>query len=73
MGRTGEAVRRVTRMGFNPAWSPDGTRLIFATESVDLNPLNWEGRSEVWIADVTSGESHELELENAVQPPDEVV
>jgi Tol biopolymer transport system component len=24
MGRTGEAVRRVTRRGFNPSWSPDG-------------------------------------------------
>src|SRR5205085_1824646 len=26
MGRTGEAVRRVTREGFRPAWSPDGTQ-----------------------------------------------
>ena len=27
MGRTGEAVRRITRAGFNPAWSPDGRQI----------------------------------------------
>ena len=38
MGATGESVRRVTRFGFNPAWSPDSGRLVFATERVtDLN------------------------------------
>src|SRR5438094_387227 len=31
MGRTGEAVRRVTRNGFNPSWSPDGTQLAYTT------------------------------------------
>jgi Tol biopolymer transport system component len=31
MGRTGEAVRRVTRTGFNPTWSADGKSLAFAT------------------------------------------
>ena len=30
MGRTGEAVRRVTRNGFKPAWSPDGRQLAYA-------------------------------------------
>ncbi|MGB5293721.1 MAG: protein kinase [Thermoanaerobaculia bacterium] len=50
MGRTGEAVRRVTREGFNPSWSPDGTQLAYSTESVGLNPLNWEGDSGIWVA-----------------------
>ncbi len=31
MGRTGEAVRRVTHNGFHPTWSPDGTQLAFTT------------------------------------------
>ncbi len=31
MGRTGEAPRRVTSEGFDPAWSPDGSQLVYAT------------------------------------------
>ena len=31
MGRTGEAVRPVTRDGFRPSWSPDGADLVYAT------------------------------------------
>ena len=40
MGRTGEAVKRVTRMGFHPSWSPDGTQLAFTGENVELYPQN---------------------------------
>ena len=40
MGPTGEAVRRVTRHGFNPSWSPDGQQLVYATENVELSPQN---------------------------------
>ena len=36
MGRTGEAVRRLTREGFKPAWSPDGKEIAFTTENADL-------------------------------------
>jgi eukaryotic-like serine/threonine-protein kinase len=68
MGRTGEAVRRVTRTGFNPAWSPDGTRIAYASESVELNPMNWNGLSKLWIASVATGEARQLGVQNAVQP-----
>ena len=34
MGATGESVRRVTDFGFNPAWSPEGGAIAFATEGV---------------------------------------
>jgi len=68
MGRTGEAVRRVTSAGFNPAWSPDETRLVYATEHVGLLPLNVESRSEIWIADVATGETQLINDGNAVLP-----
>jgi Tol biopolymer transport system component len=68
MGRTGEAVRRVTHTGFNPSWSPDGKELAFATENVQLMPLNWEGESSLMVADVKTGDVRHLEAPNSVQP-----
>jgi serine/threonine protein kinase len=72
MGRTGEGVRRVTRTGFstafNPTWSPDGTEIAFATEDVQLTPLNWEGRSELWVANVNTGEQRKIVTGDTVQP-----
>jgi Tol biopolymer transport system component len=66
MGRTGESVRRVTRTGFKPTWSPDGSQLAFTTENVELNPQNTQGQSELWIVNVTSGEQKRLSAGDAV-------
>ncbi len=68
MGRTGEAVRRVTRAGFNPSWSPDGTMLTYASERVGLMPLNWEGESELWVVPVDGGEERQLGSGDGVMP-----
>jgi TolB protein len=68
MGRTGEAVRRVTRGGFNPSWSPDGTMLAYASERVGLMPLNWEGVSELWVVPVDGGEARRLGSGDGVMP-----
>jgi Tol biopolymer transport system component len=68
MGRTGEAVRRVTRAGFCPSWSPDGTMLVYANERVGLMPLNWEGVSELWLVPVEGGEARRLGSGDGVQP-----
>jgi Tol biopolymer transport system component len=68
MGRTGEAVKRLTRTGFNPSWSPDGAKIVFASENVQLTPMNWEGQSELWTADVNTEESKRLSKGDAVQP-----
>ncbi len=68
MGRTGEAARRVTRDGFNPSWSPDGTQLVYSTESEGLNPLNWEGHSSIWVAEVATGEVRQLVDDDGVVP-----
>jgi serine/threonine protein kinase len=47
MGATGESVRRVTDFGFNPAWSPDGTRLAFSEEAVD-DPYARQISASLW-------------------------
>ena len=39
----------MTRTGFNPAWSPDGREIAFATVRMDVNPQNQEGISELWV------------------------
>ena len=60
MGRTGEAVRRITHMGFHPSWSPDGTQLAFTTENVELYPQNAVGQSGLWVVKVGTGEMRRL-------------
>ncbi len=66
MGRTGEAVRRVTSVGFNPAWSPDGTQLVFTTENVELYPQNVVAHSELRTVAVNTGEMRRLNAGDAV-------
>jgi serine/threonine protein kinase/Tol biopolymer transport system component len=66
MGRTGEAVRRVTRVGFHPAWSPDGTELAFTTGSLDVSPQSGQGPSELWIANVASGATRRVSDRDAI-------
>jgi Tol biopolymer transport system component len=68
MGRTGEAVRRVTRVGFRPSWSPDGRQLVYATENVVVNPQNTEGLSQLWVVDVNRGEQRRLDVVDGVLP-----
>src|SRR3989441_502366 len=68
MGRTGEAVRRVTRFGYKPAWSPDGAELALVTENVEFNPQNSESRGELLVANVQSGKLRRIEATDASLP-----
>ncbi len=68
MGRTGEAVRKVSPFGFRPAWSPDGKRLVFATENVELDPQNAVAQSGLWTVDVSTEKPSVLFAGDAVLP-----
>jgi Tol biopolymer transport system component len=67
MGRTGESVRRVTDAGYNPAWSPDGTKILYATDHAE-NLLNRGYVSELWTVVVATGEKRRIFAGDAVQP-----
>jgi len=68
MGATGESAHRVTELGFNPAWSPDGKELVVATEGV-TGPLTRVTRSQLWRIDVMTGAKRQIAMkEDAVQP-----
>ncbi len=67
MGATGESPRRLTEFGFDPAWSPDGSKIVFATEGV-FNPLSRFTFSELWVVEVETGETTRLYEGDAVHP-----
>jgi Tol biopolymer transport system component/serine/threonine protein kinase len=69
MGATGESVKRLTTVGYNPSWAPDGSRIAFSTESVVLNPRLRATIARVWTADTASGATRQItKALDAVQP-----
>src|SRR5207249_5602856 len=64
MGRTGESVTRVTDGGYTPAWSPDGTQLVFATAAPNVFGMV---PSEIWIVTLASGERNRLSDVDGIQ------
>ncbi|MGE5243954.1 MAG: protein kinase domain-containing protein [Betaproteobacteria bacterium] len=67
MGATGESVRRLTSAGADPRWSPDGKRLVYATEAV-RDPYSRLTRSELWTVDVDSGATAKVWAGDGVEP-----
>jgi len=66
MGATGENIRRLTDFGFNPAWSPDGTRLALSSQAFPGHPFARKGYGDLWTVDVASGKK-ELLLKGEVR------
>jgi Tol biopolymer transport system component len=66
-GATGESVRRITDVGFDPAWSPDGKQIAFATEEVH-DPASRQGDSSLYVVDATGGTPRMIVDRDAVQP-----
>ncbi|MGH9441578.1 MAG: protein kinase domain-containing protein [Thermoanaerobaculia bacterium] len=67
MGATGESVRRLTNFGFNPSWSPDGSRIVFATEGI-FDASTREATSELRVITVATGEIRRIGNGDAVEP-----
>ena len=67
MGSTGENSRRLTSFGSNPAWSPDGKEIVFATEQV-IRPYGRTSTSELWAVEVGTGKSRKVLADDSVQP-----
>ncbi len=67
MGSTGESVRRLTDLGYNPAWAPDAEKIIYATELIE-NPYSRVSTSALWVTDLKSGKNQKFYDGDAVQP-----
>ncbi len=68
MGATGESTRRLTDFGSNPAWSPDGQRIVFCTEEV-RTAYNTFTESTLWSVDVNGGTPTKLDVGVAAFQP----
>ena len=67
MGATGEAVRRVTREGYHPVWSPDGTQLLYVTQNISDPSVRFTP-SQMWMATIATGERRMVSAGDAAQP-----
>ncbi len=68
MGATGESAVRLTDTGHDPAWSPDGEWIVYATEGV-VDPRRRSNLSELWRVRAAGGTPEPIPVKgDAVQP-----
>jgi Tol biopolymer transport system component len=68
MGATGESPRRLTNFGYNPSWSPNGRKILVATESITRPEDRAATGSRLWVVDYPGGATRLLYKGDAVQP-----
>ena len=69
VGRDGTSPRRLTAQGYHPAWSPDGRFIAYSTRRTDWLPVSpLYSTSELWVADVDSGNTRHLDVGDARDP-----
>lgn len=68
MEATSENVRRLSEVGFDPAWSPDGKELVVSTDRFSDPAKRSRIPSQLWILDVATGAKRLLTNGDAVQP-----
>jgi serine/threonine protein kinase len=67
MGRRGDSIRRLTNVGTDPTWTPDGREIVYSTETGG-DPEVRRVPSELWAVNVASGTRRRISEEDAVQP-----
>lgn len=65
-GATGESVRRLTDVGFEPTWSPDGKQIAFTTEEI-TDPSARQSESTLSVVDAGGGSPRKVVDGDAVQ------
>ena len=68
MGATGETVRRLSDVGYNPSWSPDGRFIVCAQETIEQPTSRYSNASALWVIDVSTGQRRQVSVGDAVQP-----
>ncbi len=69
IGATGENLRLVAKGGFNPSWSPDGSEIIYATQSGSSVFQRVGIASEIWAVNWQTGVRRHIPAgPDAVQP-----
>ena len=63
----GGRARRISDVGYNPVWSPDGREIAVGTEGI-IDPAVRKARSAILRVDVATGRSRTLVEDDGVQP-----
>ncbi len=61
MEETGENLRRVSDLGFHPAWSPDGRKLVVSDSAASLHTVHTLPNSSLLIIDLASGDKRKID------------
>ena len=71
MDADGGNLRRLTNEGFNPAWSPDGREIVYATSAANSPHSRNNARSRLMAVNVETRERRLIDIgsgKDAVQP-----
>jgi Tol biopolymer transport system component len=71
MDAEGGNLQRLTNEGFNPAWSPDGREIVYATSSANSPHSRNNARSRLMAVNVETRERRRIDIgsgKDAVQP-----
>lgn len=61
MEETGENARRVSDIGFHPAWSPDGANIVVSDKAAAVHSVHTVPNGSLYIIDAKTGERNKLE------------
>ncbi len=61
-------TRKLSPIGHNPAWSPDATEIVFATEGIIRPEDRYTASSQIWAVNVGNGARRLIYKGDAVQP-----